>query len=243
MSSQQLDVEGRTSLQSSLVETTLLISKAREEATDTGYAATGVSGATAFQQKKIPRSFDPDASNTPGTSVPGTPRPDTNSRTQETQIQPPPENTIPPKREPLLVTVRNKTSLRLENSGSVARDHLASERTFLAYIRTSLAIASSGVALVQLFSVSARSTSPGNLLAPNAMLQGFVRPLGAITIFIGLSVLLIGVTRYFLVQSALTKGYFPAARSAMAFISLSLAALIGATFTFLVLGKVGPGGH
>ena len=36
-------------------------------------------------------------------------------------------------------------SLRLENSGSVARDHLASERTFLAYLRTSLAISSCGV--------------------------------------------------------------------------------------------------
>ena len=36
-------------------------------------------------------------------------------------------------------------SLRLENSGSVARDHLASERTFLAYMRTSLAISASGV--------------------------------------------------------------------------------------------------
>jgi len=36
-------------------------------------------------------------------------------------------------------------SLCLENSGSVARDHLASERTFLAYMRTSLAIAASGV--------------------------------------------------------------------------------------------------
>lgn len=36
-------------------------------------------------------------------------------------------------------------SLTLKNSGSVARDHLASERTFLAYMRTSLAIASSGV--------------------------------------------------------------------------------------------------
>lgn len=35
--------------------------------------------------------------------------------------------------------------LVLENSGSVARDHLASERTFLAYVRTSLAIASTGV--------------------------------------------------------------------------------------------------
>lgn len=36
-------------------------------------------------------------------------------------------------------------SLRLQNSGSVARDHLALERTFLAYMRTSLAIASAGV--------------------------------------------------------------------------------------------------
>ena len=36
-------------------------------------------------------------------------------------------------------------TLVLENSGSVARDHLASERTFLAYVRTSLAIASTGV--------------------------------------------------------------------------------------------------
>lgn len=36
-------------------------------------------------------------------------------------------------------------SLILTNSGSVARDHLASERTFLAYVRTSLALASTGV--------------------------------------------------------------------------------------------------
>lgn len=40
---------------------------------------------------------------------------------------------------------RLKPTVVLENSGSVARDHLASERTFLAYVRTSLAIASSGV--------------------------------------------------------------------------------------------------
>lgn len=40
---------------------------------------------------------------------------------------------------------RFNPSLTLENSGSVARDHLASERTFLAYVRTSLTIASTGV--------------------------------------------------------------------------------------------------
>lgn len=36
-------------------------------------------------------------------------------------------------------------SLTLKNTGSVARDHLASERTFLAYVRTSLSFASAGV--------------------------------------------------------------------------------------------------
>ncbi|KAG5639862.1 hypothetical protein DXG03_002776, partial [Asterophora parasitica] len=38
-----------------------------------------------------------------------------------------------------------RPSLVLENSGSVARDHLASERTFLAYVRTSLLLATTGV--------------------------------------------------------------------------------------------------
>lgn len=38
-----------------------------------------------------------------------------------------------------------KLSLVLENKGNVARDHLASERTYLAYVRTSLACASAGV--------------------------------------------------------------------------------------------------
>lgn len=38
-----------------------------------------------------------------------------------------------------------KLSLVLENKGNVARDHLASERTYLAYVRTSLACASAGI--------------------------------------------------------------------------------------------------
>jgi len=39
----------------------------------------------------------------------------------------------------------DEASLRLQNCGSVARDHLALERTFLAYTRTSLTVASAGV--------------------------------------------------------------------------------------------------
>lgn len=42
-------------------------------------------------------------------------------------------------------------SISLDNKGSVARDHLALERTFLAWLRTSLAFASIGIAVTQLF--------------------------------------------------------------------------------------------
>jgi Domain of unknown function (DUF202) len=43
------------------------------------------------------------------------------------------------------VLAKLNPAMVLQNSGSVARDHLASERTFLAYVRTSLTIATTGV--------------------------------------------------------------------------------------------------
>ncbi len=56
---------------------------------------------------------------------------------------------------------RWRLMLTLENSGSVARDHLASERTFLAYARTSLTIASTGVG----------ASSPFFLLTPPSLVR------------------------------------------------------------------------
>jgi putative lipase involved disintegration of autophagic bodies len=50
-----------------------------------------------------------------------------------------------PCRRTLRHALISKVSLKLQNSGSVARDHLASERTFLAYVRTSLGIVTAGV--------------------------------------------------------------------------------------------------
>jgi uncharacterized membrane protein YidH (DUF202 family) len=85
-------------------------------------------------------------------------------------------------------------TLVLQNKGSVARDHLASERTFLAYVRTSLGLASAGVALVQLFTMADLvSKSTGiPLPAVNQKLQKFAAPLGLSAVAMSLVVLFIG---------------------------------------------------
>ncbi|KIY69717.1 hypothetical protein CYLTODRAFT_320536, partial [Cylindrobasidium torrendii FP15055 ss-10] len=110
----------------------------------------------------------------------------------------------------------------LENKGSVARDHLASERTLLAYIRTSLAVASAGVGLIQLFTVAEVSKAP--------LAHATARPLGATAIAIGIMILLIGCTRYFSIQNKLVEGVFPLARLLTVAIMVSVLVLITTVF-------------
>ncbi|KAI0291789.1 hypothetical protein B0F90DRAFT_1647952, partial [Multifurca ochricompacta] len=124
----------------------------------------------------------------------------------------------------------------LQNTGSVARDHLASERTFLAYVRTSLSFASAGVALVQLFHVSI-STSSNNFGGGGVAVAPYGRPLGATLIAIGIAVLVMGTLRYFTIQRALPQGLFPAARLSVFVQAVALAALVGVVFGILVVTK------
>ena len=97
--------------------------------------------------------------------------------------------------------------LVLENKQSVARDHLgmidpmedliyiANERTYLAWLRTSLSFASIGVAITQLFRLST-TIQPGTPPQGYADLRRLGRPLGATFVGIAVLVLALGVHRY-----------------------------------------------
>jgi len=121
-----------------------------------------------------------------------------------------------------------RISLVLENSGSVARDHLASERTFLAYLRTSLTVASAAIALAQLLTPNGRFSEP---LLPFEM---YARPLAVMSIILALFVLFVGVSRYFSIQVALTQGKFPVTRVRLGVIALAFGAIISLVFGLLV---------
>ncbi|KAI0845130.1 hypothetical protein F5Y00DRAFT_247111 [Daldinia vernicosa] len=114
-------------------------------------------------------------------------------------------------------------SVELENKGSVARDHLALERTFLAWLRTSLSFASIGIAITQLFRLNT-AIEPDD---PQFLtIRRVGKPLGATFIGISILILLLGYRRYYQGQQWVIKGKFPASRGTIIIVSLVACALI-----------------
>lgn len=94
-----------------------------------------------------------------------------------------------------------KTQVSVSIDEGQHRDHLALERTFLGYLRTSLALAMAGVIIAQLFRLQHTAN-------PNLNLGFFVLgiPLAAVFIGFGMVVLLIGAFRFWRQQNAIIRG-------------------------------------
>ncbi|KAG6011975.1 hypothetical protein E4U54_007788 [Claviceps lovelessii] len=130
-------------------------------------------------------------------------------------------------------TLGNLQSVELENKGSVARDHLALERTFLAWLRTSLAFASIGIAVTQLFRLnttlsdgSGSGSGSGHGTSHNATVRRLGKPLGATFLAISILTLLLGTRRYFVGQAWVIRGKFPASRGTVIVVAVVALAIM-----------------
>jgi len=147
--------------------------------------------------------------------------------------------------------------------GRVNSGLLLVERTFLAWLRTSLAFASIGIAVTQLFRLSNTSTqtqdsieiasdSVSSLLPPDydgpaiirisdtsERLRSLGKPLGTTFLGVAILILLVGFHRYFESQYWIIRGKFPASRGSIALIAFVAGALIVAALAVII--AISPG--
>jgi len=115
-----------------------------------------------------------------------------------------------------------------------ARDHLANERTFLAWIRTSIAILSLGFVVAK-FDFWLRELS--RHLAPNAHIPhlGASMPMGIVMTAVGGLLGIFAAWRYYVVSAAIARGEPIAGRGMVLSVTVLVALLSVAMIIYLVV--------
>jgi uncharacterized membrane protein YidH (DUF202 family) len=125
---------------------------------------------------------------------------------------------------------RYSPSYLLINKGATARDALANERTFLSYLRTSMAMLGLGITIPQISRLpSDSSSSTQAALGTTGLVAG--------SLFMILSMLFVvgGTIRYFYAQALMVRGLFPASRGLVVSSSVFLLAVTLGTFIAIIV--------
>jgi len=111
------------------------------------------------------------------------------------------------------------------------------ERTFLAWLRTSLAFASIGIAITQLFRLNTSLADDGQQAD---RLRHMGKPLGATFLAISILILFLGYKRYLSAQYWVIKGKFPASRGTIMLVSFIAFAVTIASLVVVVAVQRSP---
>ncbi|KAK9379968.1 uncharacterized protein V2V93DRAFT_372810 [Kockiozyma suomiensis] len=118
---------------------------------------------------------------------------------------------------------RNMTNMLLENKGPVARDHLANERNYLAWARTSLSFTTVGLAVTSAF----RGYGDGVLIAGKIIGAGFI--------LLAIALMIIGTYRFYITAIWVQRGKFPPSRASIFLITVFAVLLIALAFILILV--------
>ena len=130
------------------------------------------------------------------------------------------------------------TTLHLPGEGDINSLRSCIERTFLAWLRTSLAFASIGIAITQLFRLNTSLADPDIQDTTDdahfLKLRHIGKPLGATFLGISILVLFLGYNRYLQSQQWVMRGKFPASRGTILLVTLIAFLLMVASLVIVV---------